>query len=49
MSQLKETLPSKVFFCDAALEMNLLGPTIPSISFLSIDAVGSEILTALHE
>ena len=26
----------------------MLGPTFPSISFLSIDAVGSEILTALH-
>ena len=26
----------------------MLGPTFSSISFLSIDAVGSEILTALH-
>ena len=40
-------LPS--FFCDAVLGMNLLGPTFSSISFLSIDAVGSKILTALHE
>ena len=27
----------------------MLGPTFPSTSFLSIDAVGSEIWTALHE
>ena len=38
-----------VFFCDAALGVGVLGQTFSSTSFLSIDAVGSEILTALHE
>ena len=39
----------QVFFCDAVLGFGALGPTFSSTSFPSIDAVGSKILTALHE
>jgi len=39
----------QVFFCDAVLGFGALGPTFSSTSFPSIDAVGSKILTRLHE
>ena len=36
-------------FSDAALGVGVLGAAFSSTPFLSIDAVGSEILTALHQ
>ena len=36
-------------FCDAVLGVRVLDLIFSWLAFLSIDAVGSEILTALHE